>query len=145
MATALKPVNDKEKELSEYSYKVESDWDNEVSLFHKQTRLFHAEIGYMRCCAFKEINAFEFGGTPSYNDDLQKTFNAMVEAISGRGSGSVHLFVLNKGLKAKKPKQPDWFVKCLENYPGAYCLDWMPNRTHDPINTEVKMYLLPTV
>jgi len=149
MATTLKAINKKKPLAAKkigYTFTVNSDWDSECTLNKDNRPIFRAEVSGMRCCAFNEINQLEFPNLKALEHEkpLQEAFNKMLLAIADSESkGSMQVVILNRPL-GKECKQPAWFEKCLENFPGSYTLPWMPNKTHDPVNSEVKMYMLPT-
>jgi hypothetical protein len=153
MATALKPLNKKKAvaaTISEFSFNVETDrWGDGTTLrlFQKQKEILEGEVSGLNCCAFNEVHNFHFFNKllGEYNEKLQKAFNEGVQNLLQKSGGSYQIFILSKSLGKPKALQPEWFVQCLENYPGAVALDWTPNYTHDPVNSEVKMYLLPTL
>jgi hypothetical protein len=153
MDTALKPLNKKKAvaaTIPDFHFDVEEDrWGDgtTLKLFQKQREILEGEVSSLNCCAFNEVHNFQFFQKllGEYNEKLQKAFNEGVQTILQKSGGSYQIFILSKPLGKPKALQPEWFVQCLENYPSAVALDWTPNYTYNPVISEVKMYLLPTL
>lgn len=148
MATTLKPKVEKKEITSEYALTLKSGYYNHhLCIQHNKKDIFEAEHEAIMatCCGINEVGGFNFfkSTNEKYNDELQSVFNKYVNHhhLDQDGSPAIRVFVLNRLTKDKKTLQPDWFVQCLNNYPGATCLDW----THNPNtgDTDIKPYFLP--
>lgn len=147
MATAVAKVNKiKAPKTPPKEFAVKKSY-GEIQLLKDGKRIFSAYVNGLSCCAFNEVNGFTFNDADKikHSKKLQEAFQEYVSACNSQEGGSYQTFILNRKLGEEKAYQPAWFAECLENYPGAYALPWTVNYTHDPANSEVKAYFLPTL
>lgn len=133
------------KQVAKLKYTVHWEYGRAVMKMGTQ-RILSAYINTAGCCAFNEVQGFEFNLADKieYSPELQEAFHKYVKKCQEQEGGSYQTFILNKPLGSDKSYQPDWFVKCLDNFVDAHVLPWTPNYTHSPVNTEVRAYILPT-
>lgn len=131
------------------NFKIRTDsWgENAIGLYLRNkndSSVFYGEINALNCCAFDECCNFEFVMSPGYSIELQTKFNKIIQDFGTLETPtSILMFVLNRHTGEETPKQPEWFVQLLDNYPNKQTIDWTKNKNHDN-KTEVKAYFLFT-
>lgn len=101
--------------------------------------------GNMNCCGMFEVSGWYFTSPKgmAYCEDMQKAFNDLIlNEIhdDDGGTGSILLFNVTRNSKTQEIVQPEWFIKCLENAPNSYELDWMHNTNTQ--STDIKMFVI---
>lgn len=111
--------------------------------------IFSAGVEGMGTCAWSEVCYFKFyegheKEKVEWSEELQAAFWRYIKKllIDNDHFGGLVMMNLNKSLTAKNPKQPEWFVKCLDNSPQLIWKgDWYTNKNHSPVNSKVCLYL----
>lgn len=150
MATQLRALNRKKPQpVLDWKIDVDTDYDEEASLelVNKGKSIFSAQARGLNCCAFNEVSYFNFGAGVEYSEELQTHFNKLIAELASdeQMKGSFQMLIATRTKGKEKATQPQWFIDCLENYPGSFSLPWTVNHSHEPANTEVKAYFLPTL
>lgn len=121
-------------------------YGHHVYLAYKGKPIFQYDnAGNMNCCGMFEVSGWYFTSPKGmeYCEDMQKAFNALIlNEIhdDNGGTGSILLFNVTRNSKTQKIVQPEWFIKCLENAPNSYELDWMHNTNTQ--STDIKMFVI---
>ena len=152
MATKLTPkapAKDKPEIKSRYIVKASSSYyDADRGIWDTEKKSWVFSIngdGMISCCGIHETFGFQFPMKKvEYSEELQTVFNEFISGgvLDDDGEPSLRYLVLNRSHGKDKANQPDWFIQCLENYPGATTLDWMANRNTNK-STDIKPYFLP--
>lgn len=113
-------------------------WDeDEYALLNKGVPIFECYPNETSCCGLMELSEFHFRGSQlRYTEELQKSFNT----IKANNSESKILLVTTRNHTTKELLQPAWFMKCLENFPGAQHDDWRKNNNTE---NDIQVWILP--
>lgn len=152
MATklAMKKKEDLKNEFNDFSIQLKDAGSyyygsDRYQLLYKDKPIFTYDcVQGLHCCGIGEVTGWSFPSkqTITYCEDLQKAFNALILKLKDTdgGQGSIFQFAVTRTRKTKKVVQPEWFVKCLEEAPNSYELDWMPNTNTG--NTDIKLFVV---
>lgn len=152
MATklAMKKKEDPKNEFNDFSVQLKDTGSyyydtDQYQLLYKDKPIFTYDyIQGLQCCGIVEVAGWSFPSkqTITYCEDLQKAFNALILKLkdSSDGDGNIFQFAVTRASRTKKIVQPEWFVKCLEEAPNSYELDWMPNT--NTRNTDIKLFVV---
>lgn len=152
MATklAMKKKEDLKNEFNDFSVQLKDTGSyyfgtEPYQLLYKDKPIFtYNYVQGLQCCGIGEVTGWSFPSkqTITYCEDLQKAFNALILKLNDTdgGQGSIFQFAVTRTRKTKKVVQPEWFVKCLEEAPNSYELDWMPNTNTG--NTDIKLFVV---
>ena len=151
MATKLTPkvpAKDTPEGKSRYIVKISHGYyDRDRGIWDTEKKSWVFTISgddMISCCGIHETHGFNFPMKKvEYSEELQTVFNEFInhDCLDDDGEPSLRYLVLNRRHGKDKANQPDWFIQCLENYPGATTLDWMKNRNTG--TTDIKPYFLP--
>jgi hypothetical protein len=145
MATKLEPMTKRVDPRGYYRAETEDNY----GIYKDDTMIFTYEPtdynGGMACCGLEEISGFLFWlPKTAWCEELQHAFNSLMQTpyLSSGNKPAYRILTLNRTTGHKLANQPAWFIKCLDNYPGAYVIDWTSNPNTG--NTDIKTYILPT-
>lgn len=150
MATKLTPKVapvEKPAEKKRYAVKQFSDYyDSSKGIYDSKQKSWIFTVNgdsTISCCGIHETYGFSFPHKAEYSEELQTVFNEFISGgvLDDDGDPSLRYLVLNRSHGKQKAHQPEWFIQCLENYPGGTTLDWMKNRNTGI--TDIKPYFLP--